>query len=477
VSGTLRPYPEYKDSGVRWLREIPAHWEVLPHRALFQEVKERNHPDEPLLSVTIARGVIPQEVLLANSSKKDSSNLDKSNYKLVQPGDITYNKMRAWQGALGVSKYRGIVSPAYIVVRPRRQQVPKYYHYLLRTPAFITEAERWSYGITSDMWSLRSEDFKRIYSVLPPIEEQRAIARFLDHYDRLTRRYIRMQRRLIDLLGEQKQALIQRAVTRGLDPDVPLKDSGIDWLEEIPVSWSEIAIRQIAELLQTGPFGSQLHAHEYVTGGIPVINPSHLRKGKLIPDVDCSVDNATANRLSRHKFEINDIVFARRGELGRCGLVREAEKGWICGTGSMLMRPKKGLFNPEFLLLVLSSQRVGEFLSLHSVGATMRNLNASIVAQIRLPRPPLEEQQAIIDYVTEVSAQMDQAITRAQNQIDLIREYRTRLIADVVTGKLDVRGLPLPDLDQDEEPDDFEDLEEEITLDDLDAEVMNDADD
>ncbi len=158
----LKPYPVYKDSGVPWLGEVPEHWEVLPNRALFTEVNERNHPDEQMLSVTITNGVIPQQALLADSSKKDSSNQDKSSYKLARPGDIVYNKMRAWQGAVGVSNYYGIVSPAYVVQRPRNGADARFLHYLLRTPAFAIEAERWSYGITSDMWSLRPEHFKLI---------------------------------------------------------------------------------------------------------------------------------------------------------------------------------------------------------------------------------------------------------------------------------------------------------------------------
>ena len=153
----------------------------------FAEVKERDHPEEQMLSVTITKGVIRQQALLVDSSKKDSSNQDKSAYKLVRPGDIAYNKMRAWQGAVGVSDYQGIVSPAYVVERPRDGTDSRYLHYLLRTPAFSKEAERWSYGITSDMWSLRPEHFKMIYGCLPPLPEQATIVRFLDHADRRIR--------------------------------------------------------------------------------------------------------------------------------------------------------------------------------------------------------------------------------------------------------------------------------------------------
>ena len=187
----LTPYAEIKDSGVGWLGHVPAHWKVLPNRTIFSEINDRGHAQEQMLAVTISKGVIPQKELLEDSSKKDSSRLDRSGYKLVQPGDIAYNKMRAWQGALGVSGYRGIISPAYIVQRPRTSALARYLHYLFRTPAFAKEAERWSYGITSDMWSLRSEHFKIIYSCVPPLPEQTAIARFLDHATDRIDRYIR----------------------------------------------------------------------------------------------------------------------------------------------------------------------------------------------------------------------------------------------------------------------------------------------
>ena len=179
----LHPYTAYKPSGVSWIDDVPAHWEMRPGRAVFQEVIERDNPDEQLLSVTIVRGVIAQETLLQDSSQKDSSRLDKSDYKLVCPGDIVYNKMRAWQGAVGVSTLRGIVSPAYVVQRPRCGSEPLYFHHLMRLRAFATEAERWSYGIASDMWSLRPEHFKMIHFPLPPLDEQCAIVRYLDYVD------------------------------------------------------------------------------------------------------------------------------------------------------------------------------------------------------------------------------------------------------------------------------------------------------
>ena len=256
VVPALRPYPRKKDSGVEWLGEVPEHWIVLPNRILFEEVKERNRPEEPMLSVTIKRGVIRQNDLLEDSSKKDGSNLDKSAYKLVQPGDIAYNKMRAWQGAVGASDYRGIVSPAYVVERPRKGVGSHYFHYLLRTPAFAKEAERWSYGITSDMWSLRPEHFKMIYACLPPPTEQTAIVRFLDHADRRIRRYIRAKQKLIALLEEQKQAIIHQAVTRGIDSCISLKPTRSPWFSEVPNTWEVTPMRRMISRSIDGPHHS-----------------------------------------------------------------------------------------------------------------------------------------------------------------------------------------------------------------------------
>ena len=237
----LKPYPEMKPSGMSWLGDVPEHWMVLPNRAIFVEVKERDHPEEQMLSVTIAKGVIPQQKLLADSWKKDSSNLDKSAYKIIRPGDIAYNKMRAWQGAVGCSEYFGIISPAYVVQRPRDVANPRYFHYLLRTPKFAKEAERWSYGITSDMWSLRPEHFKMIYGCVPPLPEQAAIVRYLDYKTEKIDVATDHANREISLLREYRTRLIADVVTGKLDvrevamglPDEVDEQEPIDDLETV----------------------------------------------------------------------------------------------------------------------------------------------------------------------------------------------------------------------------------------------------
>ena len=268
----LTTYNSYKDSGEEWLGTVPAHWKVVPNRGTFTEVDDKNHPDEEMLSVTIGQGVIRQSTLLQDESMKDGSRIDKSSYKMVQPGDIAYNKMRAWQGALGASKYKGIISPAYVVQRPAHGNDVEFLQYLLRTPAFAKEAERWPYGIASDMWSLRPEHFKAIHCCIPPPDEQAAIVRFLDHADDQIQRYIAGKERLIALLEEERQALVHQAVTRGLDPNVKLKPSGVEWLGDVPEHWEVIQIGKLGTFSK----GSGGTKEDEVPKGIPCIRYGDL---------------------------------------------------------------------------------------------------------------------------------------------------------------------------------------------------------
>ncbi len=446
MSVRLAPYPEYKDSGVPWLGKIPKHWQALPNRALFAEVNDRNHPDEPLLSVTIGKGVIRQSDLLANSSKKDSSNENKANYKLVQPRDIAYNKMRAWQGAVGVSNYRGIVSPAYIVVRPRGEQNPEYFHYLLRTPAFAKEAERWSYGITSDQWSLRAEDFKQIYCSLPPKEEQEGIVRFLAHTDDRINRLIRAKQRLIELLNEQKQAIIHRAVTRGRDPNVHLKPSGIDWLGEVPEHWE---IRRNLRIFR--------ERNERGRDDLPVLIVS-LRTGVTIgEDVD---EDGRPRRLiedrSAYKFAAEgDIAYnMMRMWQGAVGVV---PTNGLVSPAYIVARPLAGMDSRYFTLLFCTKAYKDEInRKSRGIVSDRNRLYWGEFKELVTPVPSPEDQRRIIEHIANESARIDAAITRSQREIDLLREYRTRLIADVVTGKLDVRGVELPALDETKASEDWD---------------------
>ena len=315
MTSGLKPYSSYRASGVLWLGEVPEHWKVLPNRSLFTEVRKSGCPEEQLLSVTIRNGVVPQASLLRNSSKKDSSRQDKSAYKVVRRGDIAYNKMRAWQGAVGVSRYQGIVSPAYVVERSREGANSQYFHYLFRSPSFVKEAERWSYGITSDMWSLRPEHFRVIYSCVPPPPEQAAIVRFLEHVNRRISRYIRAKERLIELLEEQKQAIIHQVVTGKIDvrngqPYSAYKDSGVEWLGRVPRHWSVVALRECGSV--SGGMTPSMTNSRYWGGAIPWVTPKDMKRD-VIDDSRVRVTRAAVDETSLRLIPAPAVLMVVRG--------------------------------------------------------------------------------------------------------------------------------------------------------------------
>ena len=431
-----RQYPEMKDSGVEWLGEVPAHWKVVPNRTLFEEVKERDHPEEQMLSVTIKRGVIRQNELLDDSSQKDSSNLDKSAYKLVKSGDIAYNKMRAWQGAVGVSDCQGIVSPAYVVERPRNGVNSKFFHYLLRTPVFAKEAERWSYGITSDMWSLRPEHFRMIYACLPPPTEQAAIVRFLDHADRRIQRYIRASQRLIALLEEQKQSIVHQAITGRINvqtgqPYPAYKDSGVEWLGRVPMRWAVKRLKFLA-YIASSLVDPRLEEHRHKV----LIAPNHIasRLGKIT-----DLETAEAQGADSGKYEViaGDLVYSKiRPNLRKAAI---SPVDGICSADIYPIRVRKDEINPSFFLQLLLSNDVTRYTVECSMRVAMPKINREALGDCWLPYPTLSDQTAILEWIKCKTASSDSAIQGAEREIGILKEYRTRLIADVVTGKLDVR--------------------------------------
>src|ERR1017187_3917885 len=379
--GDLKPYPKYKESRLAWLGYVPSTWGVVRNGSLFGQRHQTGYRELPILEVSLKTGVRVRD--FENSSRKQVMS-DLGKYKRAAKGDVAYNMMRMWQGAVGVSPVDGLVSPAYVVARPYPGVEPQFFVALFRTSDYMSEIDNCSRGIVKDRNRLYWNDFKQILSPCPPPAEQMAIVRFLDWANGRLEWAIRAKRKVIALLNEQKQAIIHRAVTRGLDPSVPVKPSGVPWLGDIPQHWDVATIGATATLIQTGPFGSQLHSHEYVSSGIPVINPSHMVGGQVKASLAVTIRREKANELSRHVLRSGDIVIARRGELGRCALVTGGEEGWICGTGSLLLRCK-ACCHPAFFRIVFSSRGIADMLSLSSIGATMANLNAGMVARQRLP--------------------------------------------------------------------------------------------
>ena len=236
----MERYNEYKDSGVQWLGEIPSHWELKHLRNFLTIFSEKGHGDKQLLSVTREKGVILRD----KDNKEENHNFvpdDLSGYKHLCAGDFIINKMKSWQGSYGVSEYEGIVSPAYFTCKLRGVD-PRFFSRAIRSKAYIGFFMQYSKGIRVDQWDLDPNSMKDIPFVLPPLSEQQAIAAYLDEQTAKIDTAIAQQQKMIDLLNERKQIIINRAVTKGLNPNVKMKDSGVEWIGEIPEHWKMIRL-------------------------------------------------------------------------------------------------------------------------------------------------------------------------------------------------------------------------------------------
>jgi type I restriction enzyme S subunit len=275
---------------------------------------------------------------------------------------------------------------------------------------------------------------------LPPSHEQLAIATFLNRETTKIDALIAEQQRLIELLQEKRQAVISHAVTKGLNPEAPMKDSGVEWLGEVPEHWEISSLSHVADLIQTGPFGSQLGVDDYVEEGISVINPQSILEDGVDYSNGPFVTDAKAVALTRHIFQFNDIVLARRGEMGRCAVIGRGDPVALCGTGSILLRTCH-FFLPEYLRLLIKSDYSRSTLSNNSVGSTLENLSAAIVGKLRVPKPPKYEQINIVDHVDLSNKRYSNLICSVERSVRLLQERRSALISAAVTGQIDVRGL------------------------------------
>lgn len=342
-------------------------------------------------------------------------------YQEIRPGDLVFHALDGFAGAVGVSDSHGNGSPVYHVCEPMAGDDPAYLARLLRhlgTSGFLaTQApnvrER---SVDFRNWST----FARIPLVLPPTDEQRSIVNFLDRETADIDTLIDEQQRLIEMLRERRWSVVERSVAL-LDWNTPLK--------------------AVAVLVQTGPFGSQLKSDEYEDGGTPIINPSHIVAGEVVPDPRVAVGAAKAAQLARHALEEGDLVAARRGELGRCAVVGAPAVGFLCGTGSALIRFNRAFIEPAFGAIVFSSRRNRDALALASVGSTMDNLNSDIIGSLRVPVPTLEEQRGLVAEISDATAKIDTLIEETERFIELSRERRLAVISAAMTGQIDVPGV------------------------------------
>lgn len=455
VIAELKHYPALKDSGVPWLGEVPEHWGVRRLKYLLTERDMRSlEGDEQLLRVSQFTGVTERK-RADPSDEPDTRAESLVGYKLVEPNDLVVNIMLAWNGSMGVSSFAGIASPAYCVYRFRAPAHPWYFHHLLRSPAYKARIKAVSTGVVESRLRLYTDDLYRLEALVPPLPEQAAMVRFLDHADRRIRRYIRAKQKLIKLLEEQKQVIIHRAVTRGLDPNVRLKPSGVGWLGNVPDHW-EVARLKDAAAVQTGLTLGKNYGG-VVTESRPYLRVANVQVGRVdlshVKRIDVPPDEARGATL-----RAGDVLMTEGGDidkLGRGCVWRDEIPGCLHQNHVFAVRCRERILAPEFLVGLMASQHGRNYFQMKAKQTTnLASTNSTTLRAFPVVLPPLAEQQAILDSIGRQTTGIERALRDAEREITLLREYRTRLIADVVTGKLDVReaAARLPEVEGEPEP-------------------------
>lgn len=438
----LKPYPEYRDTEVRWLGCVPHNWGQHSLWTISRLRNELNPGNVSLLSVFLDRGVIPYG---EGGGQVHAPSQDLSKYQVVHPGDFVLNNQQAWRGSVGVSRYYGIISPAYIVLKLAPELNAMYANYLMRSPSMVDQFVVASKGVGDIQRQIYWPYLKNVQVPIPPPDEQAAIVRFLNHANLRIEKAVRAKRKVIALLNEQKQVIIHRAVTRGIDSNVRLKPSSIQWLGDIPEHWEDLRSKYVFhEVDERSVTGAETHLSMSQKYGL--IPNSQIQERRLVSESYigaklCRAGDLVLNRLKAH-------------------------------LGVFALAPEPGLISPDYTVFRPARPMVARYFeAMYRTPACrveLRKRAKGIVQgfwrlytddfyDIRVPVPPLEEQEKIMQYLDRELSSINTVIAGTEREIDLLREYRTRLTSDVVTGKLDVRQAAA------RLPDEFEELDDTLT--------------
>ena len=403
-------YSSYKDSGFEWIGKIPSHWGLLKSKFLWRESFDTSATGmEDLLSVSQYDGITP-----ANGTRSESL----VGYKVVEENNLVINIMLAWMGGLGVSAFNGLVSPAYCVYKLLGNNSPKYMHYLYKTPMYLAEFARHSTGVIPSRWRMYTDDFGQVLTLIPPRKEQDAMVAYLDAATAKIDEAIAQQQRMIDLLNERKQIIVNEMVTKGLNNEAKFKYSGFNWIGVIPSHWE---VKKLKYFINP--------SREKANANLPYIGLENIEShtGKFI-STDSEYDISQALLCKK-----GDVIFGKlRPYLAKAYL---ADSDYCCSSEFVVMRDAP---NPEFLLYVMLSGYFVNKVDASTYGAKMPRADIDYILNLPIAVPPIEEQIAIVDKVNMQFDVIDKMIAPKQKLLDLLQERKQIIINDVVTGKIKV---------------------------------------
>ncbi|APR69107.1 restriction endonuclease subunit S [Acinetobacter haemolyticus] len=433
-------YAEYKDSGIEWLGEIPSHWDVKRLGSFFEERREKvSDVDYPALSVT-KNGIVPQ---LDTAAKTDAGD----NRKLVKVNDFVINSRSDRKGSSGISPYTGSVSLISIVMEPHRIY-PAYAHHLLRSYPFQEEFYRYGKGIVADLWSTNSSEMKNILLPDIPIIEQQKIASFLEHETAKIDTLIAKQEKLIELLKEKRQAVISHAVTKGLNPNVPMKDSGVEWLGEVPEHWKVAPIKRIIHLMEQGksPECENISATSEQWG---VLKTSCVNNGIFHSQQNKALPEHIKPHI-QYQVKAGDVLMSRAsGSINLIGSValvpNDVQENLLLSDKIFRIHLTKDC-DSRFFTLLMATPYMRTLIERAISGAEgmANNITKTAILDFVSAIPPLKEQVELVDYLTQKIQVFDSLVVKASQAIEVMQERRTALISAAVTGKIDVRNWQNP---------------------------------
>lgn len=393
-----------------------------------QKVSDR---DYPALSVTKS-GIVPQ---LETAAKTD----DGDNRKLVRAGDFVINSRSDRKGSAGTARLDGSVSLISTVLRPTSDINIEFAHHLLRSTLFQEEFYRFGKGIVADLWSTSYSEMRNIMLALPDLEGQAAIAAFLDREIVKIDALIAEQEKLIALLAEKRQATISHAVTKGLNPNAPMKHSGVLWLGEVPTHWAIKRVKHLVKEGIAGPYGSSLTKSMYSASGYRVYGQQQVIPGDFSVG-DYYISEEQFAEMSRYQVRPNDVLISVMGTIGRSAVVPQDAEAGIINPRLVLYRVIERLICPKYLQTFLNNPTSQRYFSLAAQGTTMEGLNMGSIGELHVALPPLHEQQEILQFVQSEGAKLDALSVESDRAVSLFKERRSALIAAAVTGQIGVRG-------------------------------------
>jgi len=435
---SLPEYAEYKDSGVEWLGELPSHWTVRKFRHSFQESSEKidGNVIGPMLSVSGYRGIEIKDYDDENRRRTDE---ELQGYRIVRPGQLVVNTMWLNYAGLGVSVHEGHVSPAYRAYSISEYFEPRFVHHMMRSGEFVKGYAKFLTGIRPNSLQMSRDDLMEFRLAEPPREEQAAIADFLDRETAKIDALIAEQEALLALLAEKRQATISHAVTRGLDPDVPMKDSGIAWLGEVPAHWG---VRPLKAIVSTPITDGPHETPEFLEEGVPFVSAEAVSGGAInFEKVRAYISHEDDMRYSqKYKPQLHDIYMVKSGATTGVTAIVEGRTDFNIWSPLAAIRCNTQMADPYYVLNYLRSKNFQEAVALNWSFGIQQNIGMGVLGDLAVVLPPLEEQREIARHLDSQLGVFPTMREAAETAVTLLRERRSALIAAAVTGKIDVRG-------------------------------------